>query len=388
MLERTPTPTPDPVPDPDPDPTPAPGARVTVLARNADSADALDSLRADMQRRMTAIEAAGAGSRVVSPLARYATIVDYLDAAYADPEVGQLLGRVLADQITSDNPGVMQPGWLTEVVGIMTFARPAISATGGPHALPREGMNLNWPYLDPALDLDAVIAVQAAQKTEINSVKVKLLTGVAAIATYAGGSDVSYQLIRRSSPSYVAAYERILSIAYARETEAAYETALAAGATGTVVIPATATADVVRAALFTASAQVLAATGKPATVDLVSPAEFGRLGGLVGLWPTSYGTTNIAGTAQASTLRINISGLEVVSAPYLTGNVHLITNDLAAGWYEDGPFPISAEDVAKLGRDIAIWGMGASAIQIPKGIVKSTLTLVAADEEAAGRSRK
>jgi hypothetical protein len=246
-------------------------------------------------------------------------------------------------------------------------------------------MNLNWPYVDPALNIDNVVAVQAAQKTEINSVLVKILTGVSPIATFAGGSDVSYQLIRRSDPSYREAYLRILNIAYARETEAAFEAALLAGATSTGVLTATATADQVRAFLFAASATVEDNTGAPATVDLVSSVEFARLGGLAGLWPSAYGTQNIAGTAQADTLKVNVSGLPIVRAPFLTGNTHLVTNSEAAGWHEDGPFPISAEDVAKLGQNIAVWGMGATAIYIPKGIVKSTLVM--ADEESARSSK-
>jgi len=179
----------------------------------------------------------------------------------------------------------------------------------------------------------------------------------------------------------------VLANAYARETEAAFEVAIAAGATGAVVIGAAATADQVRAAYFAASAAVEAATGEPATVALASPTEWARLGGLPGLFPSTYGTQNIAGTASAATLQINVSGLPVFRAPYLTGQVTIITNALAASFHEDGPFPISAEDVAKLGRDIAIWGMGATEITYPAGIVKSTLTTELAADESA-RSRK
>jgi HK97 family phage prohead protease len=383
MPERNPTP--DPTPDPEPEPTPEPAPRVRVLARSED--DGLETLRSEMLLRMTALEAGGVGRGGTSPLARFGSLAEYLDAAYADAGVGQLMGRVLADQLTSDNPGVMQPAWVLEVQGIVSRPRVAINALGGPASLGDSGMNLNWPYLDPALDLDAVVALQAAQKTEINSVKVKLLTGVAPIQTWAGGSDVSYQLIRRSSPAYIAAYERVLANAYARETEAAFEVALEAGAGSAVVIAAGATADQVRAAYFAASALVEAATGEPATVALASASEFARLGGLPGLYPSQYGTQNIAGTTSAATLQINVSGLPVLRAPYLTGQETIITNGLAASFHEDGPFPISAEDVAKLGRDVAIWGMGASAIYYPKGIVKSTLTLVAADEESSSRRK-
>jgi hypothetical protein len=305
---------------------------------------------------------------VSGPLARFLTFGDYLDAAYGDP----LLARALADQITTENPGVVPPAWVSTIAGIGTFTRPAITALGGARSLGSSGMELDWPYLDPALDLDTIVGQQIAEKTEITSVKVKILKGSSPIATYAGGSDVSYQLIRRSSPSYREAYVRILTIAYNRTTEAVFERALEAGAGSTAVLPAGVDANALRAFLFAASALVNAATGAPATVDLVASDEWGRIGGLPGLMPPTYGTFNVPGTAQASTLTINVSGLPIVEAPFLTAGTHLVTNGEAAGWHEDGPFPISAEDVAKLGQNTAVWGMGTTAIVLPKGIVKNS----------------
>jgi phage head maturation protease len=364
-VNETPNPEPEPTPTPTPpDPTP-PGTGVTVLHR-----DGLEELRTDMLARMAVLEARPGAGSVGGPLARYASLVDYIDAAYGDA----LLGRVLANQLTTDSPGVIPPSWVQDIAGIIAFPRPGISANGGARSLGDTGMELDWPYLDPALNLDTIVAAQATEKTEITSVKVKILKGLSAIATYAGGSDVSYQLIRRSRPAYREAYVRILAIAYARTTEAAFEAAALAGATSSLVLTATATADQVRAFLFAASSLVNDATGAPATVDLVSPTEFNRLGGLAGLVPAPYGTSNVPGTATASTLRINVSGLEVIRAPFLPGNTHLVTNGEAVAWHEDGPFPISAEDVAKLGQNVAIWGMGTTAVYIPKGIVKSTLT--------------
>lgn len=368
---QTPDPTPDPTPEPEPEPEPTPGVRMTrndpdVLAR-------IEDVRRDLVGRMAQLEARGPASGTHA-LAGFPSFVAFADAAYDRPDTGPLLARALVNQITTDNPGVVPPSWLTEVVGLIARPRPAITALGGPRSLGDTGMEIDWPYLDPALSLDAVVAKQTAEKTEINSVLVKILKGTAPIGTWAGGSDVSYQLIRRSRPAYREAYLRILAIAYARETEAAFEADLLAGAASSLVLTATATADQVRAFLFNASSIVEDNTGSPATVDLVAPNEFVRLGGLAGLWPQAYGTSNISGTAQASTLTVNVSGLPIIRAPFLTGNTHLVTNGEAAGWHEDGPFPISAEDVAKLGQNVAIWGMGASVIQIPKGIVKSTLT--------------
>jgi phage head maturation protease len=373
--ETEPRPVPDPTPEPVPDPTPEPPAgRVEVFAR-------MDELRNDLMGRMVALEGRGSGGGGgPHVLARWESFGEFADAAYSDPEAAPLLARVLADQLTTDNPGVVPPSWATEVAGLLERPRPAITALGGPESLGDSGMELDWPYLDPALNLDTVVAKQTAEKTQIASVKVKLLKGSQPIDTYAGGSDVSYQLIRRSRPAYREAYLRILAICYARATEAAFEAQLLAVAGSSLVLTATATADQVRAFLFAASSIVEDATGAPATVDLVSPTEFARLGGLAGLYPQAYGTSNVPGTAQASTLSINVSGLPIIRAPFLTGNTHIVTNDEAASWHEDGPFPISAEDVAKLGQNVAIWGMGTGATTAPKGIVKSTLTTARGSE--------
>jgi HK97 family phage prohead protease len=370
METPQPTPVPDPTPDPVPDPTPAPPG---LIARTADNGASLDALRSEMFGRMTALEARSAPTSR-GPLATFRSFVEFVDAAWEDPDVAPLMARALADQLSSESPGVIPPAWVQEVAGIMAFPRPAITALGGPRSLGPSGMELDWPYLDPALNLDTIVAKQTAEKTQIASVKVKILKGSQPIDTYAGGSDVSYQLIRRSSPAYREAYLRILAIAYARATEAAFEAQMLAVAGSSLVLTATSTADQVRAFLFAASQLVASATGSPATVDLVSSAEFARIGGLANLWPAAYGTNNIAGTAQASTLAINISGLPIVPAPFLPGNTHLVTNQAGASWYEDGPFPISAEDVSKLGQNVAIWGMGTGATTAPKGIVKSTLT--------------
>jgi len=389
MNTTTPDPVPDPEPKPVPDPTPDPVPTGLRMTRNdPDLLGRIEDVRRDLVDRMVRLEAGSGARGGMSPLGRWDSLVAFADTAWADSAVAPLLARELVNQITTDNPGVMQPTWLTTIVGLLERPRPAIQALGGPKSLGDSGMEIDWPYVDPALDLNAIIAKQTAEKTEINSVLVKILKGSAGIDTFAGGSDVSYQLIRRSKPAYREAYIKILMNAYARETEAEFETDLAAGATSTLVLTATATADQVRAFLFAASAIVEDFTGSPATVDLVSPAEFLRLGGLTGLYAQQYGTQNIVGTADAASLRINVSGIPIIRAPFLTGNTHLVTNGEAAGWHEDGPFPISAEDVAKLGQNVAVWGMGATVIQIPKAIVKSTLVLEDEADAASSSRRK
>jgi hypothetical protein len=288
------------------------------------------------------------------------------------------VGRALVDQVTADNPGLMPPTWLTEVFGIVDRGRPGITALGGPRSPGAAGMDVYWPYYDG--DLLTIVAQQLAEKTAINSVKVSFKRGQATLDTYAGGSDVSFQLIRRSSPSYLALYNRILNIAYGQTTEYAFDVAVAAGAGVTTDYDLTADADgsLLRAVLFASSAAVRDATGEPASVVLCASDVFAALGGTPWLQPFIYGTFNVPGTAQASNLRINVSGLEFTEAPGLPAGTMIITNPGGAAWFEDGPFVVTADDVEKLGTNVAIWGMGTPGLFLPSGIVAVTVTLPAA----------
>lgn len=344
----------------------------------------MEELRTDLVARMASLEARTGREGRSDPLARWASLGEYVRDAAADPEAAVLLARALADQVTTANPGVMAGGGVAgEVRGILESARPAIEALGGPAGLGASGMSVHFPYF--AGDLSALVGKQTAEKTEITSVVVPILDGSAPIETFAGGSDISYQLIRRSSPSYIEAYTRIMLAAWGLVTEAEFENDLEAGATGTVT-GSIATPEEAAATFFAASAAVKAATGGPATAVLAASDVFAALGGM--LIPAAYGTVNQAGTAQASTLRVNVSGLEVVEASELAPGSALFTNERAARWHEDGPFVATAEDVAKLGQNRAIWSMGASGIFTPAGIVKATGMVLPLAAGSRGRTSK
>jgi HK97 family phage prohead protease len=355
-----------------------PGVRIE--ATGPDMAERLDDLRRDMLGRMTALEArSGAAAPANSPLARWGSLGAYIVDASADPDAAVLLARALVDQTTVDNPGVIPPAYVADVKGIIAAVRPAVDAFGGPASLGESGMTLTWPLY--AGDLTTLVAKQAAEKTEIHSVKVSITEGSEPIATYAGGSDISWQLLKRSRPAYAEAYGRIMLAGWALTTEADFEAALLAGATGTIVfVPSTATDAQIRAAFFAASAKVKTATGRPATAALADSATFGRLGGI--LTPPAYGTANQTGTAQASTLSVNVSGLEVTEAPFFPPDTMLFGNSAAAQWHEDGPMVATAEDVARLGQNRAIWSMGAAGIFLPAGLVVSAATAGLSAESA------
>jgi len=348
----------------DPEPTPAPPPTVNVV--DVATLDrAMDDLRREFVTRDTPAGPA-------HPLARYRSLDEFSAAAWADPAVGPLLYRALADQVPANNPGVIPPAWLSEVYGIVDAGRPLITAFGA-RPLPPSGMEVDWPYFDG--DLSTLVGEQLTPKAPITSVRVDLQRGSAPLRTWAGGSDISYQLIRRSSPSYRDAYMRIMYAAYAAVTDAAAAVAAAATA-GSIPMTYDATTDddgsVLRGLLVEASVAVQAATGSPASFAAAATDVFVNVGSKL---PAPGQPVNVVGTATASTLAVSLSGLTVVHDPYLADGKMIVSNRQAGGWFEDGPMPLSAEDVEKLGQNVAVWGMANFGPTAPAGIVVFTCTL-------------
>ena len=327
---------------------------------------------AELAGRLTRLEAGTpAGAH---PLARFATLSDAMRAGLSE-EMGRIR-LALADNTgnTGANAGVLPPGWATTVHGIIERRRNACNAFGVV-GLPDAGMDTAWPYYDG--DMSLLVGAQSAMKAEITSAAVDIKKGTASIKTYAGGADNALQLIERSDPSFLEAWGRIMLAAYALVTESAFTAAVAGAATGTAPIggatgsPLTATAAEVREFMFAASDAVDDATGAPAEFCLVAPDVFVAWGGLDGLHNPDYGTNNALGTASARTLAINVNGLPVIKARGLTTDSVLVSNSDAAKFREDGPSFIDALNVAKLGRDSAVYGYGATEVYFPAGVVEA-----------------
>ena len=205
---------------------------------------------------------------------------------------------------------------MNEVKGIVSQARPVVEAFGveGPG---ESGMDVSWPYFDG--DIDAIVDAQTTEKSEVNSVRIDIKKGTADLATLSAASDISYQLLTRSSPSYQEAHDRIMFAAYGAKSNAVAALSALAAATGTVEYDAAAAdgGQAIRAALLEASVKVELATGLPASFVLAGTAKFVEFGSAASVWPSQYGTQNATGTGDAATLSVNLSGLPVLHARHL-----------------------------------------------------------------------
>lgn len=319
---------------------------------------------ASVREQLAAVEARSfVAAPQVHELAQYRSLGDYRMAVLN----GDIEARALFDQVTDDNPGVLPPNWSSIVRGIFDLGRPTINAFGVESA-GTTGTTFNWPYW--AGDLTDIVAEQVDEKDEVNSVQISLLKGTATLKTYAAGSDISYQLLQRSSPSYVDAHTRIMLNSYVQVTDIAFVGAVYGARTPLNYNIATDTdGSAFREAVFAASVDVQTATGMPAEFVLVSPDVFKTIGGWSTFFPSNYGTYNVSGTASANTLGVSVSGLPVILDRNIGGNAILVSNREAAKWIEDGPRLASVENVAQLGRDVAVYGYGASQIISDAGII-------------------
>ena len=331
--------------------------------------EAREAIGAVRQELATLAASVHVSAPAVHELAQFRDFGEYSKAVLA----GEVESRALFDQVTSNNPGVMPPNWMLQVQGIIDLGRRVITGTGGPMSAGTAGMDINWPYFNGSLT--AIVEAQANEKDEVNSVAISLAKGTATLDTYAAGSDISYQLLQRSSPSYLDAHNRIMAASYATVTDRKFTRDLWIDGTGLqdYDFAADTTGAGFREAIFGASVKVEDATQSPASAVFVSTAVFNKIGGWSTFQPEPYTVQNVSGVATASTLRVNVSGLPVIRATWLDTNAAynaIVTNGAAARWVEDGPRIATAENVGKLGRDIAIYGYGVTAAFLPAGIVR------------------
>ena len=149
-----------------------------------------------------------------------------------------------------------------------------------------------------------------------------------------------------------------------------FTTDITAGA----VAPLVTTGEYFRSSLFEASVAVEDATGQPASVVLASTDVFLALAGLtdfVANLPANV-SLDASGLATASTLKMMSSGLEIVRDDNVSAGKVLVSNQMAAGWHEDGPRWATNEDASQLGTNVAVYSYGAGVAYAPAGIIEVT----------------
>jgi hypothetical protein len=260
--------------------------------------------------------------------------------------------RTLDDVITTDNPGVVPPAYLTDLRGVIDTRRPFLGSTRRLDT-PDSGTKLNVPVITQR----PTTAIQSAEKTEVDSTKTIIGVEDFDMITIAGAGDLSIQLIRRSSPSFLSLWIELLSEAYAEdaETEAIKALALAMGGFGGA--SALDPADLELGSAFVTSFDAVRRPPDTLWLSTEAVGEFidaKATGTNSPLYPGLVASATAAGGIEGT-----ISGLRAVHVPALDahGAYAIVGPSSGFAWAEDGTFTLQADVPSKLGRDVALAGL-------------------------------
>jgi phage head maturation protease len=266
--------------------------------------------------------------------------------------IPELQMRDLDDVITTDNAGVVPPAYLTELIGIIDASRPFLSSTRRLET-PTSGMKLTVPVIQQR----PTAAKQSAEKVEVDSQKTIITAEDFNAITIAGAGDLSIQLIKRSSPSFLNLWMELLGEAYAIESEDQSILSLLNAIGG---VGGADPLDPEDLSLGDAYIAAFDAIRRPPDTIWLSTAAVGAFIDAKAdttnqpLYPGLRASATAAGGIEGV-----VSGLRPVHVPALDahGAFAVVGPSSGFAWAEDGTYTLQVDVPAKAGRDVALVGI-------------------------------
>ena len=279
--------------------------------------------------------------------------------------------RALVDITTADVPGLVPPVWLRTIADTISAAQPFVTAFSQ-IPLPDVGMTLTYPTIVTR----PLVGKQGAEKTEIPSRKTTITPSSANVSTYGGGEDISVQVLQRTDPSYLSLMLDLYAEAMAITVNTDAITAALAAIT-TAAVDLGASADFA-AALAAAAAQVLTQSRiMPDTlvvaVDIWQAFASAVDGDGRPLFPNTA-PVNPVGTTSLDSTTGSARGLSLVVDPMMPAGQGILGSRNAFTSLLGPVQTLSADNVAKLGRDYAVFRFAAFIARRPDAMVKLSYT--------------
>ena len=305
--------------------------------------------------------------------------LEFTAAKYLENTIRASLGEESARQYvaaaddTTDNAGLVPTRQLTEVInGLANTTRSAIDAISR-GVLPDAGMSFEIPKITTmptvAETAEAGTPSETDQASSFLSVTVK---------KYAGQQKFSVELLDRTSPLFFNELLSNMAAAYAKATDLAVYTALAAGASADATTLTTyPTASELLGFVSRGAASVYSNTQGFAKNILANTSQWANLMTLNDSGRPIYNAaqpSNAGGVVRPDSIRGNVAGLDL----YVTANVPtdnntdkddsmLIINPSAYTWYESPTYRLRADVIASGEISVSVYGYGAIATKIGAG---------------------
>jgi hypothetical protein len=280
--------------------------------------------------------------------------------AYLDGDrIPDLELRALDDVITADNLGVVPKNIRTELIGIVDPARPFLNSTRKVDA-GDAGMTQTFPKITQRPE----VGVQATEKAELASQKTIIGTVDFTPITIGGAGDLSLQLLKRSSPSFLQLWLDLLAEQYAIMSDDKAVDALLAV---TAVNEGTGAFDP-ETFLFGESFTNAAAASpslalRPDRMWLSTAAFVAMMdartpsgGGGTPMFPGLVQIEGMSGGGPGGPFPIRLTPVLVPALDDEAVDV-IIGPSRGFAWAEDGTYTLQADVPSKAGRDVGLAGM-------------------------------
>jgi HK97 family phage major capsid protein len=302
-----------------------------------------------------------AGEFIVDHLRARGGMRDYSNSVLAPDanaiERMQMLSRTVANQISSDTAGILPTPIVGDVLQAKMAVQPFISSIGG--AKPMGGIP-GATFTRPKITQHATSGTQATEKTELTSQKMTISSVTFTKKTRGGTIDISRQDIDWTVPSAWDILLSDLAAVYAEDVENTVADDFVAKATATPIAVGTNTLANWATAIYTAAAQVYAAT-TPARMPnriWMAPDVWVKVGPLVDSALVTAGSmiAELVSSQGAAGFGGNMFAVPRVVVPSFTAGTCIVGVAEAYEVYEEVIGVLSAVEPSLLGVQVAYGG--------------------------------
>jgi HK97 family phage major capsid protein len=268
--------------------------------------------------------------------------------------------RVVADQKTSDTPGILPTPIVGQVVNLIDANRPLITSLGGTKAL---GAIPGTTFTRPKITVHTLAGAQAGEKTQLPSQKMTIASVSFTKATYGGTVDISRQDMDWSQPSAWDVLVTDLANQYAIQVETAVASDFATKATGVKppALPAVPVLADWMKGLYTAAMHSYQAGQRMPTRIWCSLDVWAALGSLVDstrvvLPVDTTREMGAPGTSSLADFRGDLLGLPRIVVPLFPAKTCIVGPDTLYETYEEVIGLLSVIEPSILGVQVAYGG--------------------------------
>lgn len=285
------------------------------------------------------------------------------DVANPDtPYRTRALADVVGDLGTGDASGLLDDEYRAELIGYLDARRPNIAAAGTVE-FPSSGYGITYPKKTQST---LVAKRGTGEKTEAPSRALQVTPVTFPMEWFAGGVDISLELIWQSDPSVLEVVVNDMLDQYAIVTEEEFAGDAALNATLSGAALDFTDWGTFSPAIQAASRSIAAATGRPGNLVSMTGADWDSFVSVV--LPTAPATLNNGERPDLTDEAVTLAGVTFFHGPRNTDTLQY--NSKALGIAERAPAQVSSDNVALMGRDVGLLGATIVCPFYPAGIVR------------------